>query len=178
METYYAVVWTFCVKFPRLYNCQTSITLQFLPTMSWKALSHNPRAKIGKNDVIAKYFLKYFIFRPKIVSIYESLAYHLHKIGQTVYVVLPNKARKFCEAEGIKPHSCWCQHLPSQRLSVLPLWLPVSIPYFFWFHFSITAAKIRISERNFKFLEQQMQRMLAFFFAESRQNSTKNQIFI
>ena len=33
---------------------------------------------------------------------YEHLAYHLHKIGQTVYVVLPNKARKFCEAEGIK----------------------------------------------------------------------------
>lgn len=33
---------------------------------------------------------------------YESLAHHLHKIGQTVYVVLPNKARKFCEAEGIK----------------------------------------------------------------------------
>ena len=33
---------------------------------------------------------------------YERLVYHLHKIGQTVYVVLPNKARKFCEAEGIK----------------------------------------------------------------------------
>lgn len=33
---------------------------------------------------------------------YEELAYHLHKIGQTLYVVLPNKARKFCEAEGIK----------------------------------------------------------------------------
>lgn len=33
---------------------------------------------------------------------YEHLAYHLHKIGQTVYVVLPNKARKFCESEGIK----------------------------------------------------------------------------
>ena len=26
---------------------------------------------------------------------YEPLAYHLHKIGQTVYVVLPNKARSF-----------------------------------------------------------------------------------
>ena len=33
---------------------------------------------------------------------YEPLAYHLHKIGQTVYVVLPNKARSFCETEGIK----------------------------------------------------------------------------
>ena len=33
---------------------------------------------------------------------YEHLAYHLHKIGQIVYVVLPNKARKFCESEGIK----------------------------------------------------------------------------
>ena len=35
-------------------------------------------------------------------SYYEPLAYHLHKIRQTVYVVLPNKARKFCEYEGIK----------------------------------------------------------------------------
>ena len=35
-------------------------------------------------------------------SYYEPLAYHLNKIGQTVYVVLPNKARKFCEYEGIK----------------------------------------------------------------------------
>ena len=35
-------------------------------------------------------------------SYYEPLAYHLHKIGQTVYVVLPNKARSFCEYEGIK----------------------------------------------------------------------------
>ena len=33
---------------------------------------------------------------------YEHLAYHLHKINQNVYVVLPNRARKFCEAEGIK----------------------------------------------------------------------------
>ena len=35
-------------------------------------------------------------------SYYEPLAYHLNKIGQTAYVVLPNKARKFCEYEGIK----------------------------------------------------------------------------
>ena len=35
-------------------------------------------------------------------SYYEPLAYHLNKIGQTLYVVLPNKARKFCEYEGIK----------------------------------------------------------------------------
>jgi transposase len=33
---------------------------------------------------------------------YEPLAYHLDKIGHTLYVMLPNKARKFCEAEGIK----------------------------------------------------------------------------
>ena len=33
---------------------------------------------------------------------YEPLAYHLNKIGQTVYVVLPNKARDFCNYEGIK----------------------------------------------------------------------------
>ena len=35
-------------------------------------------------------------------SYYEPLAYHLNKIGLTIYVVLPNKARKFCEYEGIK----------------------------------------------------------------------------
>ena len=35
-------------------------------------------------------------------SYYEPLAYNLHKIGQALYVVLPNKARKFCEYEGIK----------------------------------------------------------------------------
>ena len=33
---------------------------------------------------------------------YESLAYHLNKIGQVLYVVLPNKARDFCNYEGIK----------------------------------------------------------------------------
>lgn len=33
---------------------------------------------------------------------YEPLAYHLSKINQTVYVVLPNKARDFCNYEGIK----------------------------------------------------------------------------
>jgi transposase len=35
-------------------------------------------------------------------SYYEKLAYHLNKIGLTVYVVLPNKARQWCEAEGVK----------------------------------------------------------------------------
>lgn len=33
---------------------------------------------------------------------YEGLAYHLHKLNQTVYVVLPNKARDFCNYHGIK----------------------------------------------------------------------------
>lgn len=33
---------------------------------------------------------------------YEALAYHLYKICKTVYVVLPNKARDFCNYEGIK----------------------------------------------------------------------------
>jgi transposase len=33
---------------------------------------------------------------------HEGLAYHLHKINQTVYIVMPNKARDFCNYEGIK----------------------------------------------------------------------------
>lgn len=33
---------------------------------------------------------------------HEALACHLHRIGMTVYVVLPNKARDFAEYEGIK----------------------------------------------------------------------------
>lgn len=33
---------------------------------------------------------------------YESLALHLSKLGMTVYVVLPNKAKKFAEYQGIK----------------------------------------------------------------------------
>ena len=33
---------------------------------------------------------------------YEPLAYHLCKIQQTVYIVMPNKARDFCNYEGIK----------------------------------------------------------------------------
>ena len=33
---------------------------------------------------------------------YESLAEHLNKLGLTVYVVLPNKAKKFAEYQGIK----------------------------------------------------------------------------
>lgn len=33
---------------------------------------------------------------------YELLAIHLHRIGMTVYVVLPNKAMDFAEYEGIR----------------------------------------------------------------------------
>lgn len=33
---------------------------------------------------------------------YEGLAYHLHRLGKTLFVVLPNKAKKFAEYQGIK----------------------------------------------------------------------------
>lgn len=33
---------------------------------------------------------------------YESLACHLHRLGKTLFVVLPNKAKKFTEYQGIK----------------------------------------------------------------------------
>lgn len=33
---------------------------------------------------------------------YEAIAYHLHRLGKTLFVVLPNKARKFAEYQGIK----------------------------------------------------------------------------
>lgn len=42
-----------------------------------------------------------FLMEPTGVY-YEPVAYHLHKLGFTVYVVLPNKARHFAEYEGIK----------------------------------------------------------------------------
>ena len=67
-----------------------------------------PQSKTGFNQLVKwsrreaqKGFQLPFLMEPTS-TYYEKLAYHLHKIGQTVYVVLPNKARKFCEYEGIK----------------------------------------------------------------------------
>ena len=67
--------------------------------------SHN---KTGFNQLVKwsrreaqKGFPLPFLMEPTS-TYYEKLAYHLHKIGQKVYIVLPNKARKFCEYEGIK----------------------------------------------------------------------------
>ena len=60
----------------------------------------NQMVKWSRKEAVKEYPLTYLMEPTGIY--YEPLAYHLHKIGQTVYVVLPNKARKFCEAEGIK----------------------------------------------------------------------------
>jgi transposase len=65
-------------------------------------------SKTGFNQMVKwsrkeaqKGFLLTYLMEPT-GSYYEPLAYHLHKIGLTLYVVLPNKARSFCEYEGIK----------------------------------------------------------------------------
>lgn len=42
-----------------------------------------------------------FVMEPTGVY-YESLAYHLCNLKQTVHVVLPNKARDFCKYEGVR----------------------------------------------------------------------------
>jgi transposase len=67
-----------------------------------------PNSKTGFNQMVKwsrkealKGFLLTYLMEPT-GSYYEPLAYHLHKIGLTLYVVLPNKARSFCEYEGIK----------------------------------------------------------------------------
>ena len=43
-----------------------------------------------------------FLMEPTGVY-YERLAYHLHKIGQTVYVVLPNGARSSVRRKALRP---------------------------------------------------------------------------
>ncbi len=60
----------------------------------------NQMVRWSRKEAVKGYPLT-FLMEPTGVY-YEHLAYHLHKIGQPVYVVLPNKARKFCESEGIK----------------------------------------------------------------------------
>ena len=60
----------------------------------------NQMVKWSRKEAVKDYPLTY-LMEPTGVY-YERLAYHLYKIGQTIYVVLPNKARKFCESEGIK----------------------------------------------------------------------------
>lgn len=60
----------------------------------------NQLVKWSRKEAQKGYALTY-LMEPTGVY-HEGLAHHLHKIGQTVYIVLPNKARKFCEAEGIK----------------------------------------------------------------------------
>ena len=60
-----------------------------------------PNNKTGFNQLVKwsrkealKDFPLTFLMEPTGVY-YEPVAYHLHKVGMTVYVVLPNKARHF-----------------------------------------------------------------------------------
>ena len=60
----------------------------------------NQLVKWARKECLKEYPLT-FIMEPTGVY-YEPLAYHLCKIHQTVYIVMPNKARDFCNYEGIK----------------------------------------------------------------------------
>ena len=60
----------------------------------------NQLVKWARKECIKEYPLT-FLMEPTGVY-YEPLAYHLCKIKQTVYIVMPNKARDFCNYEGIK----------------------------------------------------------------------------
>ena len=60
----------------------------------------NQLVKWARKECLKEYPLT-FIMEPTGVY-YEPLAYHLCKIQQTVYIVMPNKARDFCNYEGIK----------------------------------------------------------------------------
>ena len=60
----------------------------------------NQMVKWSRREALKGYPLTYLMEPTGIY--YEQLAYHLNKINQTVYVVLPNKARSFCEYEGVK----------------------------------------------------------------------------
>ena len=60
----------------------------------------NQLVKWARKECIKEYPLT-FLMEPTGVY-YEPLAYHLCKIQQTVLIVMPNKARDFCNYEGIK----------------------------------------------------------------------------
>ena len=60
----------------------------------------NQLVKWARKECLKEYPLT-FIMEPTGVY-YEPLAYHLCKIQQTAYIVMPNKARDFCNYEGIK----------------------------------------------------------------------------
>lgn len=59
----------------------------------------NQMVKWSRKEALKDFPITYLV-EPTGVY-YEPLAYHLAKIKQTVYVVLPNKARDFCKYEGI-----------------------------------------------------------------------------
>ena len=91
----------------------------------------NQMVKWSRKEAVKDYPVT-FLMEPTGVY-YERLAYHLHKIGQTVYVVLPNKARKFCESEGIKTKTdaidARCLALMGCASRKLKPWLPPAIIY-------------------------------------------------
>ena len=91
----------------------------------------NQMVKWSRKEAVKNYPVT-FLMEPTGVY-YERLAYHLHKIGQTVYVVLPNKARKFCESEGIKTKTdamdARCLALMGCASRKLKPWLPPAIIY-------------------------------------------------
>jgi len=91
----------------------------------------NQMVKWSRKEAVKGYPVT-FLMEPTGVY-YERLAYHLHKIGQTVYVVLPNKARKFCESEGIKTKTdamdARCLALMGCASRKLKPWLPPAIIY-------------------------------------------------
>lgn len=60
----------------------------------------NQLLKWARKECVRGYPLT-FLMEPTGVY-YEKLAYHLCKVRQVVYIVMPNKAREFCRYEGIK----------------------------------------------------------------------------
>lgn len=98
-----------------------------------------PQSKTGFNQLVKwsrresqKGFPLPYLMEPT-GTYYEKLAYHLYKIGQTVYLVLPNKARKFCEYEGIKtktdPMDARCLSLMGCVSRKLRPWTPPKAIY-------------------------------------------------
>ena len=98
-----------------------------------------PQSRTGFNQLVKwsrresqKGFPLPYLMEPTS-TYYEKLAYHLYKIGQTVYLVLPNKARKFCEYEGIKtktdPMDARCLALMGCASRKLRPWTPPKTIY-------------------------------------------------
>ena len=60
----------------------------------------NQLVKWSRKECLKDYPLTFLM---EFTGIYhEPLAYHLHKLGMTIFVVVPNKARDFARYEGIR----------------------------------------------------------------------------